>query len=49
MVWLDLGNCAAMMFVDECGTFINELNDSNLVCLTELTGMSIYKCFGWKF
>ena len=49
MVWLDLGNCAAMMFVDERGTMVNEFNESNLVSLTELAEVSIYHWFELKF
>ena len=49
MVWFDLGNCAAMMFVDERGSMVNEFNESNLVSLTELTEISIHHWFEMKF
>ena len=48
IVWLDLGNCAAM-FVDERGSMVNEFNESNLVSLTELTEISIHHWFDEVF
>ena len=49
MVWFDLENCAAMMFVDERRSMVNEFNESNLVSLTELTEISIHHWFEMKF